>query len=89
MLSVTLRALERDGLVMPIIAPMNPQRVNYALTEFGRTLIEPLAALADWARTNRSTVEEARRKFDAMPRRRQHGGSHAISAIGTPSDVVR
>jgi DNA-binding HxlR family transcriptional regulator len=64
MLTLTLRGLERDGLVTRTVFPTIPPRVDYALTELGRTLKQPLNALADWARSNRTAVAEARARFD-------------------------
>lgn len=64
MLTLTLRGLERDGLVTRTVYPTIPPRVDYELTELGRTLIEPLAALEAWALENRPVVEKARRNFD-------------------------
>ena len=71
MLTLTLRGLERDGLVTRTVYPTIPPRVDYELTELGRTLIEPLAGLADWARTNRAAVQRSRHNFDT---RRQIAG---------------
>lgn len=65
MLTLTLRGLERDGLVTRTVYPTIPPRVEYALTPLGCTLIEPLVALADWAAENQRLVENARAKFDA------------------------
>jgi DNA-binding HxlR family transcriptional regulator len=65
MLTLTLRGLERDGLVTRTVYPTTPPRVEYALTERGSTLIGPLNALADWAREHQPAVEQARRAFDA------------------------
>jgi DNA-binding HxlR family transcriptional regulator len=64
MLTQTLRGLERDGLVTRTVHPEVPPRVVYDLTEAGRTLIEPLAALDAWARTHLADIEESRRRFD-------------------------
>jgi DNA-binding HxlR family transcriptional regulator len=64
MLTLTLRGLERDGLVTRTVFPTIPPRVDYELTELGRTLKEPLNTLAEWARANRDTVAEARETFD-------------------------
>ncbi len=63
-LTVTLRALERDGLVVRTVHPTNPPQVDYALTKLGRTLIEPVSALAIWAQGHRGAVERARATFD-------------------------
>lgn len=65
MLTLTLRGLERDGIVSRSVLPTNPPRVDYELTALGRTLIVPLRALAAWARSNRAAVDRARRKFDS------------------------
>ena len=75
MLTLTLRGLERDGLVTRTVYPTIPPRVEYALTPLGCTLIEPLVALADWGATNQATVEKARTKFDAAlrPKEREAG----------------
>ena len=65
MLTLTLRGLERDGLVRRTVTPSNPPRVDYALTELGHSLRRPVQALADWALAHRTEVEGARRCFDA------------------------
>jgi len=64
MLTLTLKALERDGLVTRTMFPTIPPRVDYALTERGQTLIVPLRELGLWARSNRAAIEESRREFD-------------------------
>lgn len=64
MLSLTLRGLERDGLVTRTVTPSIPPRVDYELTPMGLTLIEPLKALGTWAIDNRDYVASARIKFD-------------------------
>ncbi len=65
MLTLTLRGLERDGLVTRTVFPTIPPRVDYELTEVGRTLIDPLMAMYDWAAANQSSIEKAQTKFDA------------------------
>ncbi len=65
MLTLTLRGLERDGLVTRTLYPTIPPRVDYELTKLGRTLREPLVAVADWARKHRPAIVEARKVFDA------------------------
>ena len=65
MLTLTLRGLERDGLVTRTVLPSNPPRVDYELTRLGRSLLEPVSELGLWARKNRTTIEDARRRFDA------------------------
>lgn len=64
MLTLTLRGLERDGLVTRTVFPTVPPRVDYELTKLGTTLIGTLVALGDWARENRATVQKARVRFD-------------------------
>ena len=65
MLTLTLRALERDGLVTRTVTPSIPPRVDYELTALGRSLLAPVQALGSWALSNRERIEQARRKFDA------------------------
>lgn len=64
MLTQTLRQLERDGLVERTVYPSVPVRVEYELTDLGRTLIEPLAALAQWAEGHRGVILSARAAYD-------------------------
>jgi DNA-binding HxlR family transcriptional regulator len=65
MLTLTLRALERDGLVTRTVFPTNPPRVDYELTRLGRSLLAPVSELGSWARKNRPAIQDARRRFDA------------------------
>jgi len=65
MLTLTLRQLERDGLLVRTAHAEVPPRVEYDLTETGRTLIEPSRALADWAIANHPSIERARERYDA------------------------
>ncbi len=69
MLTQTLRDLERDGLVVRRLYPEIPPRVEYALTPLGRTLEEPLAALARWSERHMAAVRAAQHDFDAKPGR--------------------
>ena len=64
MLTLTLRALERDGLVTRTVFPTIPPRVDYELTRLGRSLLEPVSALGSWARKNRAAIQQARGRFD-------------------------
>ena len=66
MLTLTLRGLERDGLVTRTVFPTIPPRVDYELTRLGRSLLEPVSELGVWARKNRAAIVEARRKFDEI-----------------------
>jgi DNA-binding HxlR family transcriptional regulator len=65
MLTLTLRALERDGLVTRTVYPSVPPRVEYELTALGRSLLQPVSALAVWAIDHRGAIDGARSKFDA------------------------
>ncbi len=71
MLTLTLRGLERDGLVTRTVFPTIPPRVDYALTELGRSLLTPVDALGTWARQNREKIQQARIQFDAAAARRE------------------
>ncbi|WP_080796465.1 winged helix-turn-helix transcriptional regulator [Corynebacterium pacaense] len=64
MLTLTLRRLERDGLVTRTAYAEVPPRVEYELTELGRSLREPLKALEMWAKDNMATVLESRTHHD-------------------------
>ena len=64
MLTLTLRGLERDGLVTRTVFPTIPPRVDYELTKLGRSLLEPVSAVGLWARQNRAAIQEARTRFD-------------------------
>jgi DNA-binding HxlR family transcriptional regulator len=65
MLTLTLKALERDGLVTRTVHPTIPPRVEYELTELGRTLLVPVTGLAEWAQANRGAIQKARMEYDA------------------------
>lgn len=64
MLTQTLRGLERDGLVRRTVYPEVPVRVVYALTDAGRTLLEPLHALQQWSIEHLSDVSAAQNAYD-------------------------
>jgi DNA-binding HxlR family transcriptional regulator len=64
MLTVTLRQLERDGLVSRKVFPVVPPRVDYALTDLGCTLRETIQALVVWTETHRKEVADARAAYD-------------------------
>lgn len=70
MLTLTLRNLERDGLVTRTVYPTVPPSVEYALTPMGRSLTGPVSALGHWAQNNTLRIEEARHRFDAAARKR-------------------
>jgi DNA-binding HxlR family transcriptional regulator len=63
MLTLTLKGLEQDGLVSRTVYPTKPPRVDYELTDLGRTLIVPLRAIHDWTVAYRPAILAAREKF--------------------------
>ncbi len=65
MLTLTLRGLERDGLVRRTPYATVPVRVDYDLTALGRSLTEPLVMLARWASVRREEIETARAEYDS------------------------
>ncbi|MCI0570329.1 MAG: helix-turn-helix transcriptional regulator [Myxococcaceae bacterium] len=70
MLTLTLRGLERDGLVTRTVFPTIPPRVDYALTPLGRTLLEPVMALMAWSEKHRVAIQDARDRFDGRLKKR-------------------
>jgi DNA-binding HxlR family transcriptional regulator len=64
MLTLTLRGLERDGLVTRTVYPTKPPSVEYQLTSLGRTLLEPANALIEWVLKSRPAIEQAQKKYD-------------------------
>lgn len=75
MLTLTLRGLERDGLVKRTVFPTVPPRVEYELTALGRGLIEPVTALSEWAKAHQREIQKAREAFD----RREAGASEKLN----------
>jgi DNA-binding HxlR family transcriptional regulator len=65
MLTLTLRGLERDGLVTRTLFPTIPPRVDYELTPLGHSLREPVLALGAWAYENYPTIAQSRAAFDS------------------------
>src|ERR1700677_3144995 len=68
MLTLTLRGLERDGLVTRTVFPTIPPRVDYELTDLGRGLCQPVQALGKWASRNQVKIARARERFDGVAR---------------------
>jgi DNA-binding HxlR family transcriptional regulator len=64
-LTQTLRRMERDGLVIRTVYAEVPPRVEYALTDLGRTLIEAVDPIARWAEEHMTAIESAQRDYDA------------------------
>ena len=66
MLTLTLRGLERDGLVQRTVYPTTPPRVDYELTAMGHSLRDPVEALGAWAFAHMDSIDQARKKFDEL-----------------------
>lgn len=66
MLTLTLRSMERDGLITRQVFPTTPPRVEYALTDLGRSLRAPIEALGQWAVDNEAAITRAQTRFDAQ-----------------------
>ena len=64
MLTLTLRNLERDGIVSRTVTPSIPPRVDYELTALGHSLLKPITALTQWALENVAQIHEAQARFD-------------------------
>lgn len=64
MLSVTLKGLEADGLVSRTIYPQVPPRVEYKLTERGRSLLPYITNLVDWANANIADIKKSRLEYE-------------------------
>jgi DNA-binding HxlR family transcriptional regulator len=65
MLTVTLRGLERDGIVGRTVHPVIPPRVDYELTAMGRTLLDTIGQLVSWTDSHLPEIEAARAAYDA------------------------
>ncbi|MCM2430109.1 winged helix-turn-helix transcriptional regulator [Streptomyces sp. RKAG337] len=65
MLTQTLRALERDGLVTRTVTPTVPIRVDYELTPLGESLLPVMRAVKDWAEQHIEAVDAARESYDS------------------------
>jgi DNA-binding HxlR family transcriptional regulator len=65
MLTVTLRALERDGLISRRVYPVIPPRVEYTLTQLGESLLDVVRELIDWSADHTSDILAARQRYDS------------------------
>ncbi len=75
MLTVTLRGMERDGLVTRTIYPEVPPRVEYSLTPLGKTLRQLVRGLVAWSGAHLAEVDAARATYDARNRKRTHSAA--------------
>jgi len=82
MLTLTLRNLERDGLVTRTIYAEIPPRVEYGLTRLGRSLEGPISALWDWSAANGHAMAEARATYDARQDARPDDNGTALARVG-------
>jgi DNA-binding HxlR family transcriptional regulator len=73
MLTLTLKGLERDGLITRTVFPTVPPRVEYELTKLGRSLLQPITGLAKWAGNNREKIQSARTRYDSQNSSNQLG----------------
>jgi len=64
MLTLTLRGLERDGLVTRTVFPTIPPRVDYELTDLGHSLSVPVGALGAWAKENQPRIQASQQAYD-------------------------
>ena len=64
MLARTLKALERDGMVIRTAFPTTPPQVQYELSELGKSLSEPILALGNWVHAHLEVIDEARHQYD-------------------------
>src|SRR3954469_16009407 len=77
MLTRTLRALERDGMVTRTIFPTRPPQVEYRLTELGRSMSEPVLAFGRWVQEHLADVDTARHQYDQRTK---------IGTLGAPGE---
>jgi DNA-binding HxlR family transcriptional regulator len=66
MLTLNLRKLERDGLLVRTVYPTVPPKVEYSLTPIARELVDSFATLTAWAERHRHAIAAARRKYDGQ-----------------------
>nr|CEL21737.1 Transcriptional regulator, HxlR family [Kibdelosporangium sp. MJ126-NF4]CTQ92517.1 Transcriptional regulator, HxlR family [Kibdelosporangium sp. MJ126-NF4] len=72
MLTLTLRGLERDGLVTRTVTPSSPPMVHYELTEVGKTLSVEASELLQWSQRHREYIAESRRRYDTNATQEPH-----------------
>ena len=80
MLTLTLRSLERDGLLTRTVHPAVPPRVEYALTPLGHSLLAAVTALGKWAFANEAEITAARKRYD---------GAHGIAPSAATSRPLK
>lgn len=80
MLTLTLRSLERDGLISRTVTPTVPARVDYELTALGQEFMQCLMPVGTWAFENRPKIEKARAEFDARPSDFEAMGTSSVAS---------
>ncbi|MFI5755416.1 winged helix-turn-helix transcriptional regulator [Streptomyces sp. NPDC051569] len=88
MLTQTLRALERDGLVLRTVYPTVPPRVEYELTDLGHTLRDPLDAIKRWAKEHMGEVLAARASYAAEAGGAGSGGAGSGGVKSAPQPAT-
>lgn len=90
MLTLTLRNLERDGLVTRTVYPTVPPSVEYALTPLGVSLCGPVSGLGRWAQEHNGQIDAARRRYDAGAHKKRAGTGPTASRVvsGAPRRAV-
>lgn len=89
MLSVTLRHLERDGLVRRTVHPVVPPRVDYELTPLGGTLHDTIQALVTWTEDHQDEIAAARADYDNRDRADADTQDPSERELATPSAAGR
>ena len=89
MLTLTLRGLERDGLITRTIFPTIPPRVEYALTALGRDLLQPVSGLSEWALRNQGKIARAREQFDNSAKAAAEPARRDLRASGLVATASR
>ena len=87
MLTLTLRNLERDGLVNRTVTATIPPRVDYELTELGKSLQGPITGLADWALDNVGAIHDAQGRYDAPRREASRLARPTAAEVTSKTDV--
>jgi DNA-binding HxlR family transcriptional regulator len=80
MLTLTLRNLERDGLVSRTVYPVVPPKVEYRLTTLGVTLIDPIRALVSWTSEHQDEIRTARDAYDTTEASSDHDATKSAAS---------
>lgn len=84
MLSATLKNLERDGMVVRKVFPEVPPRVEYELTDLGKSLLGPTQGLVDWSKAHWEQVRRSQSRYDTGRQGVPAAGVNAASAADSP-----